>query len=35
MGLKTNGVLSKSNLKELIGFKMMISTIRVNIFGGK
>jgi hypothetical protein len=35
MGLKTKNVLSKSTLKEPIGFKMMMSTIRVNIFGGK
>ena len=32
MGLKT--VLSNSTLTEPIGFKMMMSTIRVNIFGG-
>jgi hypothetical protein len=35
MGLKTKNVLSKLTLKELIGFKMMILTIRVNILGGK
>jgi hypothetical protein len=35
MGLKTKNVLSKSTLKEPMGFKMMISTIRINIFGGK
>jgi hypothetical protein len=32
MGLKTKNVLSKSSLK--IGFKIMMSIIRVNIFGG-
>jgi hypothetical protein len=35
MGLKTKIVLLKSTLKESIGYKMMMSTIRVNIFGGK
>jgi hypothetical protein len=35
MSLKTKIVLSKSTLKEPIGFKMIMSTIRVNIFGGK
>jgi hypothetical protein len=35
MGLKTKNVLSTSTLKEPIGFKMMMSTIRVNSFGGK
>jgi hypothetical protein len=35
MGLKTKNVPSKSTLKEPIKFKMMMSTIRVNIFGGK
>jgi hypothetical protein len=35
MGLKTKNVLSESTLKEPIGFNMMMSTIRVNIFGGK
>jgi len=35
MDLKTKNVLSTSTLKESIGFKMMMSTIRVNSFGGK
>jgi hypothetical protein len=35
MGLKQKNKLSTSNLKEPIEFKMMISTIRENIFGGK
>jgi hypothetical protein len=35
MCLKTKIVLSTSTLKELIGFKVMISTIKVNTFGGK
>jgi hypothetical protein len=35
MGLEIKKVLSKSTLKEPIGFKMMMSTIRVNIFEGK
>jgi len=35
MGLKTKLVLSKSTSKELIGFKMMMTTIWVNILGGK
>jgi hypothetical protein len=35
MGLKIKIVLSKSTLKELIGFDMMMSNIRVNIFRGK
>jgi len=35
MILKEKNVLSTSTLRELIGFKMMISTIRVNSFGGK
>jgi hypothetical protein len=35
MDLKTKNVLSKSTLKEPIGLKILISTIRVNIFGGK
>jgi hypothetical protein len=34
-GPKTKNILSKSNLKEPIIFKMVMSTIRVNIFGGK
>jgi hypothetical protein len=35
MGLKKKNVLSTSTLKELIRFKMMMSTIRVNSFGRK
>ena len=35
MDLKTKHVLSNSTLEELIGFEMMMSTIRVNSFGGK
>jgi hypothetical protein len=34
MGLKKK-LSSTSNLKELIGFKMMMLNIRVNNFGGK
>jgi hypothetical protein len=35
MSLKTKNALSTSILKEPIGFNMMMSTIRVNSFGGK
>jgi hypothetical protein len=35
MGPKTRNVLSTSTLKEPGGFKMIMSTIRVNSFGGK
>jgi hypothetical protein len=35
MGLKTKNVLSTSTLEEPIRFKMMMSTTRVNSFGGK
>jgi hypothetical protein len=35
MVLKTKNVISKSMLKEPIGFEMMMPTAKVNIFGGK
>jgi len=35
MGLKTKNVLKKLNLKELIGFKMIRSSLGENILEGK
>jgi hypothetical protein len=35
MDFKTKNSLSKSNLEEPIKFKKVMSTIRVNICGGK
>jgi len=35
MGLKTKNLLTKLNLKEPIGFKMMMPSPRENILEGK
>lgn len=35
MGFETKYVVSTLTSKELIGFKMMMSIIRINSFGGK